>query len=81
MAEGLLTRPARWIFVTYTWYIQGQWQFGSEPNKRNHPVSSLWRYVWRTVDRMDTQEWVIVLFAMIFVGFICMRGFGSRHDY
>ena len=39
------------------------------------------RYLTNTIDRMDMQDWVLVLFAMIIVGFICMRGFGSRSNY
>jgi len=37
--------------------------------------------VWHTIERMGMQEWGLVLFAMIFLGFMCMRGFGSRKDY
>ena len=35
----------------------------------------------RTIDSMDTQEWMLVLIGVIVVGFLCMRGFGSRSQY
>ncbi len=44
-------------------------------------VWRLWNVVMRFIERMDTQEWAIVLAAMIVVGFLCMRGFGSRANY
>ncbi len=37
--------------------------------------------IMRFLDRMGPQEWVIVLAAMIVVGFFCLRGFGSRSQY
>jgi hypothetical protein len=33
------------------------------------------------LDRMGPQGWVLVLAAMIVVGGVCMRGFGSRSRY
>lgn len=44
-------------------------------------MGHLWRNVMRTVDSMDTQEWMLALIAVIVVGFLCMRGFGSRSQY
>jgi hypothetical protein len=35
----------------------------------------------RYVNHMDAQEWVYVLAGMLIVGFVCMRGFGSRSSY
>ena len=35
----------------------------------------------RVLDHMGPQEWVVVLGAMIVVGCICLRGFGSRSQY
>ena len=33
------------------------------------------------LDRMGPQEWLLVLAAMIVVGCVCLRGFGSRSQY
>ena len=46
----------------------------------NH-VWQLWNVAMRFIERMDTQEWGLVLAAMIVLGFLCMRGFGSRANY
>jgi hypothetical protein len=35
----------------------------------------------RYVSRIGTQEWAIILLSMIVVGFVCLRGFGSRSGY
>ena len=37
--------------------------------------------VLRFLNQLDTQEWVLVLLGLVVVGFLCMRGFGSRSDY
>ncbi len=39
------------------------------------------REAMRMVDRLGAQEWFLILGAMIVVGLICMRGFGSRLNY
>ena len=39
------------------------------------------REVLRFLEQLDTQEWVLVLLGLVVVGFLCMRGFGSRSDY
>jgi len=33
------------------------------------------------IDRLDMQEWMLILFSMIILGFLCLRGFGSRSKY
>ncbi len=33
------------------------------------------------VDRLGPKEWLIILGAMILVGAVCLRGFGSRRSY
>ena len=35
----------------------------------------------RYVDRMTPQGWLLVLAAVIVIGIVCMRGFGSRARY
>jgi len=37
--------------------------------------------VMRRVDRLDLQQWLIVLTVGAAIGFLCMRGFGSRSGY
>ncbi len=41
----------------------------------------LWRRVMHYAGRMGPQEWLLVLVAVIVVGLICMRGYGSRSNY
>jgi len=41
----------------------------------------LYRYVMSWFDRLDMQEWFMVLFVAMLVGFLCMRGYGSRSNY
>ncbi len=35
----------------------------------------------RMIDRMGPTEWAVALGAVIVVGVVCMRGFGSRSNY
>lgn len=35
----------------------------------------------RFVERMDPQEWLLALIAVVVVGLVCMRGYGSRSSY
>ena len=44
-------------------------------------MDHLWRDFMQYADRMGPEEWFLVLAAMIVVGLICMRGFGSRTRY
>lgn len=44
-------------------------------------LSYLWRHILLTIDRMDMQDWVLVLAGMIVVAVVCMRGYGSRSSY
>ncbi len=39
------------------------------------------RDAWRFVDHMTVQEWFYVLVVAIALGFLCLRGFGSRSNY
>jgi hypothetical protein len=39
------------------------------------------REVIRFLEQLNTQEWVLVLLGLVIVGFLCMRGFGSRSNY
>ena len=44
-------------------------------------MGQLWRNVMRAIDRLDAEQWALVLIGAIVVGFLCLRGFGSRADY
>lgn len=44
-------------------------------------MGDLWRDLMRLINRMDMQEWALVLVGAIIVGFFCLRGFGSRSKY
>jgi hypothetical protein len=44
-------------------------------------MGKFYREVLRFLEQLDTQEWVLVLMGLVVVGFLCMRGFGSRSDY
>ncbi|NUQ63027.1 MAG: hypothetical protein HUU20_11090 [Pirellulales bacterium] len=37
--------------------------------------------VMRYVERMGPQEWLFALILVVLVGFVCLRGFGSRTSY
>jgi len=37
--------------------------------------------VTRTAGRLDRQQWIIVSVLVLFLGLVCMRGFGSRSNY
>ena len=40
-----------------------------------------WQDFLLLIDRMGTQEWMLVLGGVIILGLFCMRGFGSRSGY
>jgi len=44
-------------------------------------IENVWREIIRWADRLDTQEWLLVLLGVCLVGLYCMRGFGSRSEY
>ena len=44
-------------------------------------MNGLWNDIMRTVNGLNSQEWGLILAAMIIVGFLCLRGFGSRSGY
>lgn len=39
------------------------------------------RDTWHWFATLSRDEWMIVLGAVTFLGFLCMRGFGSRSNY
>jgi len=47
-------------------------------------LDQIWHYVdvvTRSASQLDRQHWVILSFVVLVVGFVCMRGFGSRNNY
>ena len=44
-------------------------------------MNRFFREAMRFVEQMDKQEWVLALMAVVVVGLICMRGYGSRSNY
>lgn len=47
-------------------------------------VDQFWHYVdviTRAASQLDRTQWVIVSVAVLGVGILCMRGFGSRNNY
>jgi hypothetical protein len=43
--------------------------------------NALYHSVYRYIDHMSAQQWMIVLVVVIGLGLVCMRGFGSRKNY
>ena len=37
--------------------------------------------IMRHVNRLDTWEWFALMLCVLMVGFVCMKGFGSRSNY
>jgi hypothetical protein len=44
-------------------------------------LSQAYRSLMRWVLTLDRQEWLVVLVVVTVLGFLCMRGFGSRNNY
>ena len=44
-------------------------------------MSHLYHELVRYLERLGPREWVMILAAMIIVGVVCLRGFGSRSNY
>jgi hypothetical protein len=43
--------------------------------------SEIWNGAMQFVNHLDRNGWIVVLFSVLLVGSICLRGFGSRSDY
>lgn len=35
----------------------------------------------RYVEHMGSTQWIVLVFAVVMFGVLCMRGYGSRSDY
>lgn len=44
-------------------------------------VGLLLKGIMHWFDRLDRQEWVVVLVVVMCFGFLCLRGLGSRVNY
>ncbi len=44
-------------------------------------MSQFYREFLRIFDRLDTQQWLVVLVIAVVVGVICLRGMGSRSSF
>ncbi len=44
-------------------------------------IGHIWKEISHVINHMGMQEWFWVLAAMILVGLICLRGYGSRSKY
>ncbi len=44
-------------------------------------LSSLWNSLLNSAAGLSRTQWVMLFVAALIVGFICMRGFGSRSNY
>jgi hypothetical protein len=44
-------------------------------------ISRLIRDTWQYIEHMSVQHWFYVLVIAVVVGFLCLRGFGSRTNY
>lgn len=44
-------------------------------------MGQLYREAMRFIEHMGLQEWLLALIAVVLVGLVCMRGFGSRSNY
>jgi hypothetical protein len=39
------------------------------------------REILHLANRLDPQQWLLVLVVLIIIGLVCLRGFGSRSQY
>ncbi len=44
-------------------------------------MSQLYREFLKIFDRLDTQQWLVVLVIAVVVGVMCLRGMGSRSSF
>ncbi|MEQ8786944.1 MAG: hypothetical protein RIC55_11620 [Pirellulaceae bacterium] len=42
---------------------------------------SIGRFIIRYTGEFDRTQWIFILIGAVVVGFLCLRGFGSRKDY
>ena len=44
-------------------------------------VSEIWNGAMQFVNHLDRNGWIIVLFSVLLIGSMCLRGYGSRSNY
>lgn len=46
-----------------------------------HYIKAVYKSVNRWISHMDREEMMLGMIVIMIVGFLCMRGFGSRKSY
>ena len=46
-----------------------------------HYINTFYHQVLHYADRLSPSQWVMLLVVMLFLGVLCLRGFGSRTNY
>ncbi len=44
-------------------------------------MGEMFRAAMRWINTLNMHEWMYVLLFTVFFGVLCMRGYGSRHNY
>ncbi|HZZ28033.1 MAG TPA: hypothetical protein VFE46_08530 [Pirellulales bacterium] len=44
-------------------------------------MNDIFNHAFQWMNRLDRQDWMLVLIAAVILGFLCLRGFGSRTNY
>jgi hypothetical protein len=44
-------------------------------------VSEIWNGAMQFINHLDRNGWIIVLFSVLLIGSMCLRGYGSRSNY
>ena len=44
-------------------------------------LHEIYRDTWYWFGQLNQQEWLLLLVVVTVLGFMCMRGFGSRNSY
>jgi hypothetical protein len=48
---------------------------------RGQAMNDIFNHAFQWMNRLDRQDWMLVLIAAVILGFLCLRGFGSRTNY
>jgi hypothetical protein len=62
---------------------------GKIPNLHSHPIGArmpiqFWRFIDKVTyhaGHLDRHQWIALSVLVLVLGFVCMRGFGSRNNY
>jgi hypothetical protein len=69
--------------VTYTFKVfrRSQTARCRQPQRKGETMSDIYNHAMRWVNSIDSQDWLMVLVAAVVLGFLMLRGFGSRSNY